>query len=163
MAHAAGVQARRDVLVHRDALTVAVAAMLFAGGVLFAALWGTAHLLDTGELGLGAALNDAATVIERDAAMLGADRADDAASLRVLAARLRDDARFLGDHPEWNTNASVSTLTAKAAQLEADATELASRGTSLGAPALVRAADEVRRAARLVGSAADRARDMMRR
>lgn len=162
MAHAVSVQGRRDVLFHRDALTVAVAATLFVGGVMFAALWGTSQLLDTSEIGLGAALNDAAFVVERDANALGVDRADDAAKLRTLAVRLRDDARFLGDHPEWNTNASVSLLSAKAESLDADATELATRGAALGDATLVAAADHVRRAARMVSGAADRARGMMR-
>ena len=163
MAHAAAVQARRDVLFHRDALTVAVAATLFAGGVMFAALWGTAQLLDTSAVGLGSALNEAASVIERDAAALGADRAAEATKLRVLAARLREDARFLGDHPEWNTNASAMLLTTKAVQLDADAAELAARGAALSDPALGDAAAHIRRAAQLMGGAADRARGMMRR
>lgn len=163
MAHAAAVQPRRDVLFHRDALTVAVAATLFAGGVMFAALWGTAQLLDTSDVGLGSALNEAAFVIERDANALGADRAADAAKLRTLAARLREDARFLGEHPEWNTNASAALLVSKVDQLDADANALAARGAALGDASLVAAADHIRQAARMVSGAAERARGMMRR
>ncbi len=163
VAHAAAVQARRDVLFHRDALTVAVAATLFAGGVMFAALWGTSQLLDTSQIGLGSALTDAAFVIERDANALGPDRAADAATLRTLAARLRDDARFLGDHPEWNTNASEALLTSKVDQLDADANALAARGAAVNDPALIAAADHIRQAARMLSGAAERARGMMRR
>lgn len=162
MAHAAAVQARRDVLFHRDALSVAVAAVLFAGGVLFAALWGTSQLLDTTQVGLGSALNQAAFVIERDANALGADRASDAASLRMLATRLREDARFLGDHPEWSTNVSASYLDAKVLQLDADANELEARGLALNDPSLVAAAENCRAAARMLSGAAARMREMMR-
>lgn len=163
MAHAATVQARRDVLFHRDALTVAVAATLFAGGVMFATLWGTSQLLDTSQIGLGSALTDAAFVIERDANALGPDRAADAATLRTLATRLREDARFLGDHPEWNTNVSTALLTSKVDQLDADADTLAARGAAVNDPALTAAADHIRQAARMVSGAAERARGMMRR
>jgi hypothetical protein len=163
MAHAAALPARGSVPLHRDAFTVAVAAMFFAGGIVFAGLWGTAQLLDGAQIGLASTLTETALALERDASALGADRADDATALRALAVRLRQDGRVLGDHPEWNTTASAASLETKSEQLDADAATLAARGAAIGDPVLVAAADRLRAAARMLSGAADQARGMMRR
>ena len=163
MAHAATLPARRDVLFHQDAFTVAMIAMLVAAALLFTGLWGASQLLTSGHASIATTLNQTATVLDDHANALGPDRAADASMLRTIATRLRQDALLLGDDPTANTYAGASLLTSKAAQLTSDATALGARGAAIGDTTLMDCADRLRDSAAALTASADQMRGMLRR
>lgn len=163
MAHAATLPARRDVLFHQDAFTVAMIATLFVAGLFFTGLWGASQLLGTGNMSVATTLNETAVTLEHHADALGASRASDASTLRALAQRLRQDSLLLGDQPGANTYAGASLLSAKADQLNADASALETRGALIGDTTLVDAADRLRDAAAALAASAEQMRGMLRR
>lgn len=163
MAHAATLPARRDVLFHQDAFTVAMVALLLGAGLLFTGLWGASQLLSTGYVPVATTLNETAVVLETHANALNADRAADASALRTIATRLRSDALLLGDDPASNTYAGASLLTMKADSLQSDANALTSRGVAIGDATMLDCADRMRDAASALSAAAQQMRGMLRR
>lgn len=163
MAHAATMPARRDVLFHQDAFTVAMVAVLLAAGLLFTGLWGASQLLNTGHVPVATTLNETAALLETHAATLGADRAADASALRTIASRMRADALLLGDDPTSNTYAGASLLAMKADSLMSDANALVARGTAIGDATMLDCADRMRDTASTLDAAAQQMRGMLRR